>query len=203
MPITGENAGAPFGPDRVFVAITLGDDAPDAATVARARASGAPFAEWRMPSAPSLGAEFYRWEVATAAAGALLGINPFDEPNVSQAKDATGPCSTSTAPSGALPVPEAHGAVDGARFTLSHTAAGVSRRRSAVRSLQRRAAARLRGRCSPIVPPDIEPFDSALRDVRAALAARTGCASMTGTVRATSTPPASSTRAGPTPVCSW
>ncbi|GBD16965.1 Glucose-6-phosphate isomerase [bacterium HR26] len=37
-----------------------------------------------------LGAEFLRWEVATAIAGALLGINPFDEPNVQESKDRTG-----------------------------------------------------------------------------------------------------------------
>src|SRR5439155_5185873 len=37
----------------------------------------------------ALGAEFVRWEIATAVAGALLEINPFDEPNVQQAKDAT------------------------------------------------------------------------------------------------------------------
>ena len=42
-----------------------------------------------MPEPAALGAEFVRWEIATAIAGALLGINPFDEPNVQQAKDAT------------------------------------------------------------------------------------------------------------------
>ncbi len=36
-----------------------------------------------------LGAEFFRWEFATAVAGAILGINPFDQPNVQEAKDAT------------------------------------------------------------------------------------------------------------------
>jgi hypothetical protein len=36
-----------------------------------------------------LGAEFYRWEVAVAAAGAILGVNPFDQPNVQEAKDRT------------------------------------------------------------------------------------------------------------------
>ena len=41
-----------------------------------------------------LGAEFFRWEFATAVAGAVLGINPFDEPNVAEAKDQTEtPCS--------------------------------------------------------------------------------------------------------------
>ena len=42
-----------------------------------------------LPEPSALGAEFVRWEIATAVAGALLGINPFDEPNVQQAKDAT------------------------------------------------------------------------------------------------------------------
>ena len=37
----------------------------------------------------ALGAEFFRWEFATAVAGAVLGINPFDEPNVSEAKEKT------------------------------------------------------------------------------------------------------------------
>ena len=36
-----------------------------------------------------LGAEFFRWEVATAAAGALLGIDPFDQPNVQESKENT------------------------------------------------------------------------------------------------------------------
>ena len=42
-----------------------------------------------LPEPAALGAEFVRWEIATAVAGALLDINPFDEPNVQQAKDAT------------------------------------------------------------------------------------------------------------------
>jgi hypothetical protein len=40
-------------------------------------------------SPADLGAEFYRWELATAVAGAILGINPFDQPNVQEAKDRT------------------------------------------------------------------------------------------------------------------
>ena len=52
----------------------------------------------------ALGAEFVRWEVATAIAGALLGINPFDEPNVQQAKDATKGLLERYKSDGALPV---------------------------------------------------------------------------------------------------
>jgi glucose-6-phosphate isomerase len=179
VPIAGEDAAAPFGADRVFVAITLGDDAPDAGVLARARATGAPIAEWRMPSALALGAEFYRWEVATAAAGALLGINPFDEPNVSQAKDATRSLLEFYRAQRRLPVPESHSALDGARITLSHTALESAG--------DNPVSCVLTGAHPPdyvavlaYLPPDAEPFDSALRDVRAAIAAKTGCASMVG-----------------------
>src|SRR6185436_13096179 len=48
-----------------------------------------PAVEYAWTDPLMLGAEFVRWEVATAIAGALLNVNPFDEPNVQQAKDAT------------------------------------------------------------------------------------------------------------------
>src|SRR5258708_19428234 len=48
-----------------------------------------PIATIEFTEPAALGAEFVRWEIATAVAGSLIGINPFDEPNVQQAKDAT------------------------------------------------------------------------------------------------------------------
>ncbi|MEO8289968.1 MAG: glucose-6-phosphate isomerase [Gaiellaceae bacterium] len=45
--------------------------------------------EVRVPDGYELGQEFYRWEFATAVAGAIIGINPFDQPNVQEAKDRT------------------------------------------------------------------------------------------------------------------
>ncbi len=51
--------------------------------------AGHPVLEIELPTPLALGAEFYRWEFATAVAGASLGINPFDEPNVTEAKEAT------------------------------------------------------------------------------------------------------------------
>jgi transaldolase/glucose-6-phosphate isomerase len=45
--------------------------------------------EVRLPGPYELGQEFYRWEFATAVAGSILGINPFDQPNVQAAKDKT------------------------------------------------------------------------------------------------------------------
>ena len=52
-----------------------------------------------------LGAEFVRWEVATAAAGIVLGIDPFDQPNVQESKDATKALLDAFRASGALPQP--------------------------------------------------------------------------------------------------
>ena len=53
------------------------------------RAAGHPVVRLALEDPYDVGAEFFRWEVATAAAGIVLGLNPFDEPNVAQAKDAT------------------------------------------------------------------------------------------------------------------
>jgi glucose-6-phosphate isomerase len=90
VPIAGETVGDPhvYGHDRAFVVLRHPDEP--------VRRNWSPLDLERVPiatisfSEPSaLGAEFVRWEIATAVAGALLGINPFDEPNVQQAKDAT------------------------------------------------------------------------------------------------------------------
>ncbi len=80
IPIAGEPVGATavYGDDRLFVDVR---DTPSAGL------RPAVTLAWKDPMA--LGAEFVRWEIATAIAGALLQINPFDEPNVQQAKDAT------------------------------------------------------------------------------------------------------------------
>jgi glucose-6-phosphate isomerase len=76
----------------VTVALTLDgrDDAALDRTLAALEARGAPMAEIRMAAPSDLGAEFFRWEMATVLAGVSLSINPFDEPNVQESKDATG-----------------------------------------------------------------------------------------------------------------
>jgi hypothetical protein len=53
-----------------------------------------------------IGAEFFRWEFATAVAGAVLGINPFDQPNVQESKDNTKRVLTEYQQQGRLPEPE-------------------------------------------------------------------------------------------------
>jgi hypothetical protein len=71
----------------------------------------------------ALGGEFVRWEIATAVAGALLHINPFDEPNVQQAKDVTRVLLGGFESSGSLPVPPPDQvAAGGATLTLTAAA---------------------------------------------------------------------------------
>lgn len=77
-----------YGEDRVFVAVTLPGDT-RRATLEPLERAGHPVVELPLADPHDLGGEFFRWEVATAAAGVVLDVNPFDEPNVAQAKDAT------------------------------------------------------------------------------------------------------------------
>mgnify|MGYP005832275485 CR=1 FL=1 len=90
VPVEGEPPAGPegYGQDRFFVYLRLeGDDneALDKA-VDRLEAAGHPVAHIRLECKENLGGEFFRWEMATAAAGAALGINPFDQPDVELAK---------------------------------------------------------------------------------------------------------------------
>jgi glucose-6-phosphate isomerase len=85
IPIVGEPPEPPsaYGNDRLFVAI-----GPNPATAALT-AAGHPVVEIPYDGRQQLGMEFFRWEFATAVAGQRLAINPFDQPNVQSAKDAT------------------------------------------------------------------------------------------------------------------
>jgi glucose-6-phosphate isomerase len=96
VPVDREPAGSPvlYGPDRVIVRLTLagssGPEVTEADALADAlEAAGHPVIRIGIPDPIDLGAEFIRWEVATAIAGAVLGIDPFDQPNVEEAKERT------------------------------------------------------------------------------------------------------------------
>ena len=126
VPIAGEPPDGPgvYGSDRLFVRMRihgLSDSDHHAASVRDLRSSRAPVAEIELPESLALGAEFVRWEVATAVAGALLHINPFDEPNVQQAKEATQVLLRRFESEGTLPVAPSDGTVDGTGITLTLT----------------------------------------------------------------------------------
>jgi Phosphoglucose isomerase len=90
LPIVGEPLGrvAEYGPDRAFVSITADTSGPVTALTRDLERAGHPV--FRIATmAKEIGGEFFRWEFATAVAGAALSLNPFDEPNVREAKQRT------------------------------------------------------------------------------------------------------------------
>ena len=92
LPVNGELLGAPevYGDDRLFASISVGPISWDTkAKLLDLFAAGHPIVFHEMDETYDLGAEFFLWEFATAVAGWRLGINPFDQPNVQEAKDAT------------------------------------------------------------------------------------------------------------------
>src|SRR5262249_41529707 len=104
VPIAGEAIGDPatYGSDRLFVRVNVGV-AEERAAMGPA-AADAPLVDIDLPGPLALGAEFVRWEIATAVAGALLAIDPFDQPNVQQAKDATNALLTQFKSTARLPI---------------------------------------------------------------------------------------------------
>ena len=94
-----------YGQDRVFVYERL-EDAADAAqdrAMAALEAAGHPVVRIAVKDAYQLGAEFFRWEIATAVAGAILGINPFDQPDVEASKIETRKLTDQFEATGSLP----------------------------------------------------------------------------------------------------
>jgi glucose-6-phosphate isomerase len=127
-----------YGDDRAFVAVATERDAPDAAMLKAIEQAGHPVLRLTT-RVDGLGAEFFRWEFATAVAGAVLGINPFDEPNVAEAKDKTKALLAAHAQHGKLPsgTPAAdspHGAVFSSTFSGSSPAAVVRAAASSAQS---------------------------------------------------------------------
>jgi hypothetical protein len=93
VPVDGEpeRPAKDYGSDRLFVALTVSGSG-DSATAKRAdelARAGQPVVRIDIDDAIDICGEFIRWEVATAIAGAVLEINPFDQPNVEEAKELT------------------------------------------------------------------------------------------------------------------
>jgi glucose-6-phosphate isomerase len=124
LPVIDEPAGAPaeYGDDRAFVLV---ESAESGALDAHAQAvAGAGHPVFRL-SPEGLGAEFFRWEFATAVAGAALGINPFDEPNVREAKARTQTLIDAYRASGALHVDPPLKPIDGVPGCLAREHRGT------------------------------------------------------------------------------
>jgi len=125
IPLEGEPLGKPdiYGTDRVFIDLRLKDDSDSAreAALAALEAAGHPVVRITVTAPAHIGQEFFRFEIATAVAGAVMGINPFDQPDVEAAKIKTRELTSAFEKSGALPT-EAAVATDGPIAIYTDTA---------------------------------------------------------------------------------
>lgn len=108
-----------YGADRVFVNIKLEGGSDRLADLGELRAAGHPVIEIALNHKYDLGAEFFRWEFATAAAGAVMGINPFDQPDVEATKIEARKITDEYARTGSLPGEEPFFESDGLLFFSS------------------------------------------------------------------------------------
>lgn len=118
VPIAGEAVGAAavYGDDRLFVQLALPGDA--------SLATEQPLVRFDLADPYDLGGEFLRWEFATAVAGKVLDINPFDQPNVQESKDNTNRLLGEFARAGRLPEPEPVAAGEGLALSAPGDGAG-------------------------------------------------------------------------------
>ncbi|HSY59204.1 MAG TPA: bifunctional transaldolase/phosoglucose isomerase [Terriglobales bacterium] len=107
IPVDRESIGAPevYGNDRIFAYVRL-QNAPDVkqdAAVAALEKAGQPVVRISVPDTGELGQEFFRWEIATAVAGSIIGINAFNQPDVEASKIETKKLTSEYEAKGSLP----------------------------------------------------------------------------------------------------
>jgi glucose-6-phosphate isomerase len=178
LPVVDEPLGGPgeYGADRAFVAISTESDSPDLDRLAALEQAGHPVLRLST-RADGLGSEFFRWEFATAIAGAALAINPFDEPNVSEAKEKTRALLETHAASGRLNEPSPVAADEDAmvfstRFTGDSPVAVI---RSAIGSMKPGDYAAFLS----YLPPGSD-LEAAVADIRIGIRSRTRAATTFG-----------------------
>ena len=131
LPVEGEPLGSPevYGADRVFVYVGESLPDPDAKTEERLRAlqaAGHPVIRLAMNDTYDVGEQFYLWEIATAAAGSLLGIDAFDQPNVQESKDNTKSLLKEYAEKGTFDEPSAKVSTDAFDISFLSGSASIS-----------------------------------------------------------------------------
>jgi transaldolase/glucose-6-phosphate isomerase len=186
VPIVGEPIGDPpsYGDDRFFVFVTLaGEDRGELGPLADALMAGGHLGRHIELADPlDVGAEFVRWEVATAAAGIVLGIDPFDQPNVQESKDATRALLEAFRARGALPQPMPLVSDDGLAATGDPVALGdtpVSVDGALRQLLTRLSAGRDYLAILAYLPPDRE-VEQRLQRIRAGVRDALGVATTLG-----------------------
>jgi transaldolase/glucose-6-phosphate isomerase len=155
IPVDREPVGAPdvYGRDRLFVYLRL-ESAPDHrqdAAVAALEGAGQPVVRIHLDDPYDLGAEFFRWEFATAVAGSILGINAFNQPDVEASKVATRKLTTEVERTGSLPAEQPILVADDLRlFTDERNAAALG----AATGRNRTLAGTLKAHLNRIAPGD-------------------------------------------------
>ena len=120
IPVDGERVGKPevYGNDRVFVYLRLASE-PDKkqdAAVAALEKEGLPVVRINVRDVYTLGQEFFRWEMATAVAGSIIGINAFNQPDVEASKVETRKLTAEYEQTGKLPAESPFLQADGIKF---------------------------------------------------------------------------------------
>jgi len=187
IPVAGEHVARPaaYGSDRLFAYLALKGDADGEQdrAVSALEAAGQPVVRLTLASPDQLGQEFFRWEIATAIAGAVIGIDPFDQPDVEASKIKTRALTDAYETSGALtpetPYLEDRGVALFADETNAVAFRGVSTLDNAVAAhFQRAKAGDYIGLLAYI---DRNPAHvAALAALQAALRDATGCAVVVG-----------------------
>ena len=186
VPIVGEPLRDPdaYADDRVFVRVRLaGEHEPELDALADAlEARGHPVDRLELDDPLDLGAEFVRWEVATAAAGIVLGIDPFDQPNVQESKDATTELLEAYRTRGALPEPMPLVSEPGVAVTADPAAIGDAPVSvdGAVAGLLGLARAGIDYVSILAYLPKDSPIEARLQAIRARIGAATGAATTLG-----------------------
>ncbi len=129
IPVDREPLSSPedYGNDRVFAYLSVEGqtDAQQDAAIETLEKAGRPVVRLHLRDADDLGAQFFLWEIATAVAGSVLGINPFDQPDVEASKIVTRTMTEQYESSGTLPVETAFARFDRMAFFADGTNAAA------------------------------------------------------------------------------
>jgi len=188
IPVTAPQAPGPLrtalaGADRVAVGSVLEESRNGRALRRRVAGSGTPGVVLALKDRLDLGASMLQWEVATAVAGAVLGVNPFDEPNVAESKKNTEAALEEFDATGRLREEPAALEEGRARVFLGGIKPPSGKRRTLAGAIRSLLAAGRPGDYLALlayVDPEGRPLRAALETARDALLSRTGLATTIG-----------------------
>ena len=181
VPVDGEALGSPetYSSDRFFVSLGLAGEENCEKALDALSAAGFPVARIRLSEPEELAGEFFRWEMATAIAGAGLSVNPFDQPNVEAAKVQSREVMAAFAKDGVLPDEAPLFSQDGigvvADFSAATLTHALSRFFSAAAPGEVSGKGRAYASIHAYVPPSAET-DAAIASLQEAIRRRYGVA---------------------------